>query len=61
MCNIVRFAGVMPETSASKYLHQAVAATAKQARTPCSKVGIQRAAKGMEVGEGEHHPHLVVR
>jgi hypothetical protein len=32
-----------------KYLHQAVAATAQQARTPRGKVGMQPAAKGMEV------------
>lgn len=54
-------AGCHARIGCTKYLHQAVAATAKQARTPRSRVGIQRAAKGMEVGEGEYHPHLAVR
>jgi hypothetical protein len=55
------FSGVMPEIGAPEYLYQVVAATVEQARTPRSRVGIQRAAKGMKVGEGEYHPHLAVR
>ncbi|BBE51232.1 hypothetical protein OYT1_ch1693 [Ferriphaselus amnicola] len=40
---------------------QGVVVTVKQARTPHSKVGMQRAVEGREVEEGEHHPHLAVR